>query len=303
MTARVLDAAERLAYRPNPLGRALRKQRSDIWSVLVPDIENPFFTAVVRGLEAVALANGKAVMLCNTNEDLEREAAHIRTVVEHQTSGVVVATASATQSNLGPLLDNGIPVVLIDRAAELHLEIDSVLADNEAGAYEATSHLLKRGHGLIGCVSGPSDVSTSQERVEGYKRALRDAHLDRTPNLVACGEFTPAGGKTTAQQLLAQVPRPDALFVTAARMAIGVIEAIRQAGLEVGADVGLVTFDDEPWTSLVTPPITVVRQPTYDLGALAARVLLDAQNGRNHGETHERLSCELIVRASSPWRS
>ena len=241
-------------------------------------------------------------MLCNTNEDLEREAAYIRTAVEHQISGVVVAPASATQSYLGPLFDAGIPAVLIDRAAELHPRIDSVMVDNTGGAYEATSHLLERGHRRIGCVSGPADISTAQERVEGYRRALRGAGLGMRPELVARGEFTPAGGRAAAAQLLSLSPRPDGLFVTAARMAIGTIEAIREAGLEVGADVGLITFDDEPWTSLVTPPITVVRQPTYELGALAAKVLLDAHESQDHDESHARLPWELIVRASTPRR-
>ena len=296
MAQRVREAAERLSYRPNPLGRALRKQRSDIWSVLVSDIENPFFTAVVRGVEDVAIANGTSVWLCNTNEDVAREEAYIRTALEHQVAGVVIASASAGRSDLGTLINANIPLVLIDRVAELHPEVDSVLVNNEAGANSATEHLVARGYKRIACVAGPLDVSTAEQRVAGYLAALHNA-ID--PGSIQRDEYTPEGGHRAATRLLDGADPPDAIFVAAARMAIGVIEAIRERGLRIGADVALVTFDDEPWTSLVTPSITVVRQPTHDLGRLAAEALLREHAARSN-EVHACLPCELVIRESTP---
>ena len=301
MTRRVLAAAGELAYRPNPLGRALRKQRSDIWSILVSDIENPFFTSVVRGLEDVALASGKSVWLCNTNEDVEREEIYIRAAVEHQVSGVVVATASAARSDFAPLLDANIPVVLIDRIADLHPEIDSVLVKNEAGAALATRHLIDRGYSRIACVAGPTDVSTAQQRVAGYTDQLqRFGHGGVDERLIGRDEYTPSGGRRATDYVLDADPRSDAIFVAAARMAIGAVEAIRARGLVIGSDIALVTFDDEPWTSLVTPPITVVRQPTHDLGTLAAELLLRGREPGTADDVHAQLPCELVVRDSTP---
>lgn len=300
MTRRVREAADRLSYRPNPLGRALRRRHTDIWSVLVSDIENPFFTAVIRGVEGIALANGKSVWLCNTNEDVQREEIYIRTAVEYQISGVVVATASTARSNLAPLLDARVPVVLIDRAADLHPEVASVLVENEEGASLATTHLAGRGYTRIGCVAGPADVSTAQQRVSGYMTALETLDLPHDDAIIGRDEYTPAGGLRAAERILDATPRPDAIFVVAARMAIGVMQALRARGLSVGRDVAVATFDDEPWTSLVTPSITVVRQPTHELGELAAQVLLRGREPHNAHEVHARLPCELVVRESTP---
>ena len=300
MTRRVYEAADRLSYRPNPLGRALRRRHTDIWSVLVSDIENPFFTAVVRGVEDVALASGKSVWLCNTNEDVQREKIYIRTAVEYQISGVVMATASTVRSDLAPLLEAKIPVVLIDRASDLHPEVASVLVENEEGARLATSHLASRGYTRIGCVAGPTDVSTAEQRVSGYVGALEALGLPVDEAVISRDEYTPAGGRRAAERVLDATPAPDAIFVVAARMAIGVMQAVRARGLTVGADIAVVTFDDEPWTSLVTPSITVVRQPTHALGELAARVLLQEREPEGGDEIHARLPCEMVVRESTP---
>ena len=299
MARRVSEAVDKLAYRPNPLGRALRKQRSDIWSVMVSDIENPFFTAVVRGVEDVALANGKSLWLCNTGEDVAREETYIRTALEHQVSGVVVASASAARSDLRPLIDVGIPVVLIDRVADLHPELDSVLVENEAGAREATHHLASQGYTRIAAIAGPVDVSTAEQRVSGYFSALQA--LGRPPDdvLIQRDDYTPEGGRRAAQRLFADDTPPDAVFVAAARMAIGVLEAARDHGLGIGNDLAIATFDDEPWTSLVTPSITVVRQPTHQLGRIAAEAILRPP-GEETGTVHASLPCDLVVRDSTP---
>ena len=299
MAHRVGKAVEKLRYRPNPLGRALRKQRSDILSVLVSDIENPFFTAVIRGVEDVALANGKSVWLCNTGEDVEREETYIRTALEHQVSGVVVASTSASRSDLGPLLDADIPVVLVDRVADLHPELDSVLVDNEEGARFVTHHLVSRGYDRVACIAGPNDVSTAERRVRGYLTALQE--LGRSPDTsrIAQDDYTPEGGRRAAERLFAHEQPPDAVFVAAARMAIGVLEAARKHGLVIGRDLALATFDDEPWTSLVTPSITVVRQPTHELGRLAAEAILRPRD-RDSETVHACLPCELLIRASTP---
>lgn len=299
MARRVGIAVEKLGYRPNPLGRALRKQRTDIWSVLVSDIENPFFTAVIRGLEEVALANGKSVWLCNTGEDVEREQTYIRTALEHQVSGVVVASASAARSDLGPLLDADIPVVLVDRIADLHPELDSVLVDNEEGARSVTHHLVGQGYNRVGCIAGPDDVSTAEQRILGYLTALRELGRSSDTSWIARDDYTREGGRRAAERLFALEKPPDAVLVANARMAIGVLEAAREHELMIGRDLALATFDDEPWTSLVTPSITVVRQPTHELGRLAAEALLRPRDQASE-TVHACLPCELLIRASTP---
>ncbi|HEU4842397.1 MAG TPA: LacI family DNA-binding transcriptional regulator, partial [Ilumatobacteraceae bacterium] len=213
--ARVLEAAAELGYQPFGPARALRRQRTHLWAVIVSDIQNPFFTAVVRGMEDVARAERHRLVLCNSDEDPVREASYIDVAIAERMGGVVVAPASDRASRLDALTSRHIPVVTIDRRLRSgHEAIDSVMVDNRAGAIAATEHLLAGGSSRVACITGPSRTSTASERLAGYRAALRTARHQPDPDLVRTADFREEGGYAAARDLLGGKRPPDGLFVT-----------------------------------------------------------------------------------------
>jgi LacI family transcriptional regulator len=296
--ARVLEVAAELGYQPHGPARALRQQRARLWAVIVSDIQNPFFTTMVRGIEDVGRAEGHRIVLCNSDEDPAREAAYIDVAIAERMGGVVIAPASDRSSRVDALLERQIPVVTVDRRLRHgHDQVDSVMVDNRAGAMAATEHLLTSGAKRVACITGPARASTAAERLTGYRAALRKAGREARADLIRHADFRHEGGYAAAIDLLRPRRRPDALFVTNNLMTLGALQAIADTGLRVPADVAIVGFDDAPWATLTTPPLTVVAQPTLEIGREAGRLLATATN---HTTTrHIVLSPTLIVRQSS----
>jgi LacI family transcriptional regulator len=296
--ARVREAASDLGYTPSGPARALRQQRTRVWAAIIADIENPFFTAMVRGMEDVARAEEHRLVLCNSDEDLEKEASYLDIAVAEQMAGVVIAVASDRDSRLDVLLDRNIPVVAVDRRPKRHEDVvDSVVVDNELGARQAVEHLVAAGARHIACVTGPARVSTASERLAGYQRALKAGGRPVDPDLVRRADFKEDGGYAATRTLLSARKKPDALFVANNLMTLGALRAVREAGLRVPEDVLLVGFDDAPWTTLISPQLTVVAQPTHDIGRHAARLLSTASAGLP--PRHIVLPPTLLVRAST----
>jgi LacI family transcriptional regulator len=295
---RVRAAAAELGYTPSGPARALRQQRTRVWAAVVADVENPFFTAVVRGMEDVALEHGHRLVLGNSDEDLEKEAAYLEIAVAEQMAGVVIAVASARDSRLDLLLERGIPVVAVDRRPKRHGDdVDSVVVDNELGARQATEHLLAGGAKRVACITGPTRVSTASERLAGYQRALRDHGVAADADLVVRADFREDGGYAATRSLLSGRKKPDALFVANNLMTLGALRAVHEAGRRVPHDLLLVGFDDAPWTTLVSPQLTVVAQPTHEIGRQAARLLATAS--ADLPARHVVLPPTLLVRESS----
>jgi LacI family transcriptional regulator len=293
---RVRAAASRLGYQPSGPARALRRQRTSVWAVIIADIENPFFTSMVRGIEDVAMDEAHRVVLCNSDEDLSKEAAYIDIAIAERVAGVVIAVASTTESILDPLLSRSISIVAVDRRPK-QAGVDSVLVDDRAGAEQATSHLLQVGSQRVGCITGPARLSTATNRLAGYKDALKThgAAFDRA--LVQRGDFRQEGGYRAARALLESRTPPDALFVANNLMTLGALEAVREARLRIPEDIAIVGFDDAPWTTLLSPQLSVVAQPTYEIGRQAARLLATAST--DLPARHLMLAPTLIVRESS----
>jgi LacI family transcriptional regulator len=293
---RVRRAAEALRYQPSGPARALRRQRTTLWAAIVADIENPFFTSMIRGVEDVALRENHRLVLCNTDEDVDKEAAYIDVAIADRMAGVIIAVASTTRSSLDPLVDAGIPVVAVDRRPR-NAAIDSVLVDNRLGARLATEHLLDGGARRVACITGPARLSNAATRLAGYRDALaeRGHRVDRT--LVRRADFRAEGGHRAACSLLDGPRPPDAIFVTNNLMTLGSLRALRERGCRVPDDVTLVGFDDAPWTALVSPPLSVVAQPTAEIGRQAAELLASAGTGRP--ARHVVLAPTLVVRESS----
>ncbi len=299
--AAVRRAASELGYTPSGPARALRQQRTRVWAAIIADIENPFFTAMVRGIEDVARAEGHRLVLCNSDEDIDKEAAYLDIVLAEQMAGVVIAVASAKESRLEPLLDRGVPVVAVDRRPDRHdQEVDSVVVDNVLGARQATEHLIDGGATRVACITGPARVSTASERLSGYQQALRARKRSTPASLVRRADFKEDGGYAATRALLGGRPRPDALFVTNNLMTLGAMRAVKEAGLRVPDDILLVGFDDAPWTTLVSPQLSVVAQPTYEIGRQAAQLLTTAS--ADLPARHVVLPPALQVRESSSRR-
>lgn len=296
--ARVREAAAELGYTPSGPARALRQQRTRVWAAIIADIQNPFFTSMVRGMEDVALDEGHRLVLGNTDEDLDKEAAYLDIAVAEQMAGVVIAVASARDSKLDVLIERNVPVVAVDRRPKRHEdEIDSVLVDNELGARQATEHLLAAGAKRIACITGPARVSTAGERLAGHQRALRDHGVAPDADLVLRADFKEDGGYAAARQLLSARRKPDALFVANNLMTLGALRAVKESGLRIPDDLLLVGWDDAPWTTLTEPQLTVVAQPTHEIGRQAARLLATAS--RDLPPRHVVLPPTLVARASS----
>lgn len=295
---RVRIAVAELGYQPFSPARALRRQLTDVWAVIVADIENPFFTSVVRGIEDGARERGFRVVLCNSDEDLAKESDYIDVAIAERMSGVVIAVASARQSNIEPLISRSIPVVAIDRHPGGD-NVDSVVVDNRGGAAEATAHLIEAGAARVACITGPRRISTATERLAGYKDALGRARRPVEEALIVRADFRRGGGYDAVIDIFRGPKPPDALFVANNQMTVGALQALRDLGRTVPDDVAIVGFDDAPWATLVQPQLTVVAQPTNEIGRTAAELLATAKGRTDEDAREVILSPQLIVRESS----
>jgi LacI family transcriptional regulator len=293
---RVREVAARLGYRPNAVARNLRKQATSVWALIISDIGNPFFTSVARGVEDVAQEAGYSVMLCNADEDGEKEGRYLSAAQQEQAAGIIISPHSG-QTEVSSLAASRIPVVAIDRPSAT--DTDTVLVNSRAGARAATAHLLDEGWTRVGCVTGPEDAWTAVERAEGYREALAERG-NGAPGVVAHVAFRIESGVEATARLLDSATPPDALFLGNAALALGALEELKRRGLRVGRDVGMVAFDDAPWAPFIDPPITVVSQPAYDIGQRAARLLLERITATAPEKSrHIVLESELVVRQSS----
>ena len=298
LVLRVRKAAADLDYRPSRIARSLRTRESRVWGVVVSDLRNPFYTDLLRGLEDTAQEAGYLLVIGNADERVEKETSYLELFVAERVAGVVLSAASQANAEVAMLRALQIPLVVIDRA--IHGEnVDTVLVDNEGGAFAATSHLIGQGYDRIACIAGPADRTTSIDRLSGYVRAHTEAGLAIDDSLIRHSDFRQAGGYATTYELLSSPSRPDALFVCNNLMALGALEAAAQLGLRHPEDVGLVTFDEIPLASLLRSPVSVVAQPAYRIGTEAARLLLKRAQGDTAPPRRMVLPVELRVRSSS----
>lgn len=303
---RVRRAAAELGFAPNRVARSLRTQRGSVIGLLIPDIENPFFTAMARGVEDAAQKTNLSVVLCNTDEDVDKERRYLEIALAEQMAGVIVAAASRERTDLTPLESRGMPVVAVDRRLR-GTNVDVVLVDNRHGSEEATWHLLRGGYRRIACVTGPHGASTSEERLAGYRTALRDFARDHpgegvgeeeAAELTRYADFKVEGGHRAMLDLLSLPRRPDAVFAANNLMAVGALQALAETGLAVPG-FGVLSFGDVPWASLVRPSLTTVQLPSYDLGYTAATLLQDRIEGRERPLRTVVLRTRLRVRQST----
>jgi LacI family transcriptional regulator len=296
---RVEEAIAELGYVPSRLARGLTRQRTGTLAVIVPDVANPFYTLIVRGAEDVARRAGYRVIFCDTHADIVAEQEVIEEMIAHRVEGILIAPVSdRSRDHLRRLAKFGVPFVLVDRTVP-GIDSDAVLGDSEAGARQLVDHLIAHGHRRIGMIVESSDVSTARDRRKGYEAALAAASIPVDPALVANAAVDPSGGLDGMQQLLALDDRPTAVFTVNNLVALGAIEAVRAAGLEVPDDIALVCFDDIEYASRLYPFLTVMEQPAETFGTLSTQLLIERIEGRGPERTRlVVLPAEFVIRKS-----
>ncbi len=294
---RVLHAVEKLNYRPNALARGLKKKRTYTIGLIVPDITNPFFAEVAKGVEDASRDYGYTVILCNSENDPARERTYLNVLGEKQVDGVIFVTAGSNEVNRSTPLESPIPLVMLDREIP-GIHADSVLVDNKRGAYEAARHLLTLGHKRIGIITGPLPLSTAVERWEGYRKAMREAGVPVDPRLVKNGGFTFEGGYAAMQEILGEGDPPSALLASSDIMALGAMKAIEECGFRIPEDVAVVGFDDIMVASLVKPALTTVAQPKRQMGQLAVEMIVERLERGRKRVRRVLLAPRLVIRES-----
>jgi LacI family transcriptional regulator len=273
LRARVTAAVRELSYQPNLVARSLARQRTQTLGMLALNITNPFWPAVVRGVEDAARSRRYELLLANSDDDPEKEAQSLRLFLAKRVDGILLTKARGKlpADIADQIKASNIPLVQLMRFGT-GVRSDVVTVDEEAGAYEAVAHLARLGYTRIGMLNGPN-VSTSRRRFEGYRAALADADLPFEASLVVSGDFRVEDGHAAGITLLKR--KPDAVFVANYLSAVGFMGALRQYQLRCPEDIGIVTCDDHPWLDAFSPRLTTINLPKYELGKTAADLLID----------------------------
>lgn len=274
LRARVLASVKALEYRPNLLARNFATQKSQTLAMIVPDIANPFFPEVVRGAEDVARAVGYSLVVASTDNDAAREDRYLRLFLDRRVDGILLTKAPArfSRPTAARLRADGVPIVQVARTIP-GFRSDSALMDDRSAAYEATAHLARLGHARIAMIAGLGGASTSKHRLAGYRRALADHGLAHDAELIAAGDYRVDSGYRAGLALLKT--RPDAVFIANYLMTVGFVRAMRQYRMRCPQDIAIVTCDDHPWLDCFAPRLTTMDLPKAQLGAEAARLLVD----------------------------
>lgn len=304
---KVTQAIESLGYRTNKFAHALRKQASNVFGIIVPDISNPFFSTLIRGAEDRFHDDGRSTMICDTDGQPDKEARNVEMLVKERVDGALITSTESESNGIPRLIDENIPVVAVDRSPTGY-EMTAVLADNEGAGAIATGHLLDRGCRRIGFIRGPAGVSTAHERFIGYVNALKSRGLEVQEDLIARGDFTFDSGKNALEELLTENGEdkfPDGLVVANDLMGVGVIRKAEEMNLQVPEKLAVVGFDDILLSRLINPTLTTVSAPTYDMGKTAAQLLLETVEADRHGDKIKSkrmvFSTKLVERESSQF--
>jgi LacI family transcriptional regulator len=304
--ARVLKVCQRLNYRPNASARTLRTRVSKHIGVIVPDLRNAFWIEVLSGIEPVLAEAGLDLLIANSNEELGRLTSSVYAMASRLVDGLLVAPTVGSAGLIQSLRREALPLVLLDRRPAGLRGAPSVVIDNEAGAFAATHHLIEAGHEHIGLLAGNVNLDTGRQRLNGYRRALRAAGLPARPEYIRTAETNAALvgrliGYAGSLELLDMLGGPTAILCTSGTIGVGAVSALQERRVRIPEEVALVTFGDPEWAVLVDPPLTVVTQPTFELGQQAARLLLDQLSGQRPAAapTQIRLEPQLRVRGSS----
>jgi LacI family transcriptional regulator len=286
-----------LGYQPSMVARSLTTQRTGTIGIIVSDVANNFFGDVLKGIEDIFRPFNINLMVCNTDEILEREDHYIDLLLRQRVDGIIAAATSQKWEALRKAEALHTPLVVVDRAYE-GLVGPYVGVKNREGARMGVRHLVEAGHRTIGILAGFQRLSTMRERLSGFRQALDEHGLDLPATWCVESPLSIEAGKEAARRLLSLPDRPSAIFINNNLLSLGALLAIGELGIRCPGEVAVIGFDDPPWAAVSCPPLTVIRQPSRQVGQVAARVLLDLMDGRPAAEAPIQLDCELVLRQS-----
>lgn len=297
---RVLDAVESTGFIRNTQAYQLRGGRSHTVGVVVLDVSNPFFTEMFRGAESRLHVEGYVLMLASTDDSTEREADFVRAMEEHRVEGVLITPAASDLEGLSGLKTRGVPTVLLDRKAAAD-EFCSVTVDDVRGGELAARHLLETNHDHVVFVNGPTSIRQCRDRRQGVRKAVRAISKSRPVEVteLSVPALSVRHGEHAVARILEMSPRPTAVMCANDLLALGALRGLAARGMRVPDDLAVVGYDDLIFGSMLSPPLTSVRQPARELGVAAAELLLDEVRNPEHRHREVRFEPELVIRASS----
>ncbi len=295
---RITTLIDQLGYNPNSIARGLVLQKTYTIGLIIPDITNPFFPEVARGIEDAARQLGYSVIFYNTDNHINEEKKAIEVLKGKQVDGLIVSLSIDNKEELIKLNQEDFPVVQIDRKAGFN-QSTAVTIDNRLSAYKATAYLVRLGHKKIGHLTGDLHTLTAQERLEGYKDALKEHGLEIKKEWILYGNYTKDPVRDEIKALLKKQDRPTAIFAANDLMATAVYKAVHECGLNIPEDISIVGHDNIELSSLVTPALTTMTQPKYKMGKLAAIFLIKDIEGKTYKHKDIVLDTELVERDST----
>lgn len=295
---KILKVIKDLKYQPSRVATRLRSKSvsSKLLGVLIPDIQNPFYVDVLRGIEDIAYKNNYAIIMCNYGQDEKKEIMYLDILQSESIDGLIAAPVSENDQRLKSIIKNGLPVVCVDRGL-IGIDVDIVWVNNEDGAFNAVNHLVKSGYKRIAYISGLPSIPSSRMREKGYCRALENSKLF-LPELVKHGNSSFESGVALCAELLDMANPPDALFTGNNLITLGALETIHKRKKLIPSEVAIVGFDDMFWSSSLNPPLTAVRQPAYEIGKRAGELLIQRITDPLRPCIEMTLNAELMIRSS-----
>lgn len=301
----VLEYAEKNNYHPNPIALSLKERRSQSIGVIVCEIANSFFSQTINGIESIACKNGYNVIIAQSHESFDREKINLNYLTSRSIDGLIVSVSAETKdfSNFKELHERGMPVVFFDRIVS-DINTHKVIVDSYQGAYDATTHLIQNGYKQIAAISGSELLSISKDRIAGYKAALADNNIKEKKALI---KYCPHGGLLVPEMndaitsLLSLKPRPDAILTLADKLTTGCLRVLKTKKLKVPDDIGLIGFSNSDLTELIDPPLSIIKQPAFEMGEIATTLLLQLIESKRPVTDFETrtLVTQLVIRESS----
>ena len=295
----VLKAVHKLDYKPNKVAQRLRSKSGNkkLIGLIVPDIQNPFYVDVVRGVEDMCYSNNFAVFMCNFAQDETKERLYLDLMKSEAVDGLILAPASEKDVEVIKLVKSGLPVVCVDRSLK-EVDVDSVVVDNRNGAFSAVEFLINRGYKKIAYLGGLPNIPTTIQRQRGYTDALVKNGFKLNESFILTGDSKHISGKKMATELLEMDNPPDALFTGNNLITLGALEVIHNKGLKIPDDIAIIGFDDMPWSISLNPPLTAVSQPGYEIGRRAADMLFNRIAEPERENVQLVLNTKLVIRDS-----
>jgi DNA-binding LacI/PurR family transcriptional regulator len=299
----VRKVVKQFNYKPNPIAQSLKNNRTTIIGVIVPEIKHDFFASVISGIEEVAYHSGYTIIVCQSNESFEREVLNTNSLIQQRVAGILVSISQETKNgdHFRNVMNGGIPLVFFDRAYE-KIPASKVVIDDEKSAGDAVSYLINKGYKKIAHFAGPKSLEICKRRRNGYINALKKAGLTVSKELVLYGGLHESDGYKLMDKLLKENIKPDAIFAVNDPVAIGAFQRIKEAGLKIPGDIGIVGFSNNKITSLVDPGITTIDQPSFEMGRKAAEILIEMiENGKGSMKKPKKivLDAGLVIRNST----